>query len=208
MKNIRKFFPIFSQQKKLVYLDSAGTSFKPFSVIRAIQDYYQSYSINTHSEGSNFLTQKVQAAVQQTRQLIAEKINGAAEEIIFLPSATYALNILALSLKKFCRWGNKILLTTLEHSSNCYPWQEVAREKAMKVEFLPLNEEFVVDINKLENYIDKKTTIVSFSHLSNSLGVINPVAEISQKIKRINPGCLVIVDACQSVAHLPINVKE
>jgi len=73
---------------------------------------------------------------------------------------------------------------------------------------LPLNKNFTIDFNKLESYVDKKTRIVSFSHLSNSLGVINPVKEITKKIKKINPNCLVIIDACQSVAHLPINVKE
>jgi len=76
------------------------------------------------------------------------------------------------------------------------------------VEFLPLNKDFTIDINHLDNYIDQKTKIVSFAHMSNSLGVINPVQEISKKIKKINPNCLIIIDACQSVAHLPINVKE
>jgi len=76
------------------------------------------------------------------------------------------------------------------------------------VDFFPLTKNLVIDIDKLENCIDKKTRIVSFSHLSNSLGVINPVKEITKKIKKINPNCLVIIDACQSVAHLPINVKE
>jgi len=76
------------------------------------------------------------------------------------------------------------------------------------VDFLPLTKNFVIDIAKLENYIGKTTRMVSFSHLSNSLGVINPVKEITKKIKKLNPNCLVIIDACQSVAHLPINVKE
>jgi len=115
---------------------------------------------------------------------------------------------LALSLKNYLKEGDKIALTHLEHSSNCYPWQAIAQEKLAKVDFLPLNKDFMIDTNKLENYIDQKTKIVSFSHLSNSLGIINPVKEITEKIRKINPNCLVIVDACQSIAHLPINVKE
>ena len=118
-KNVRQLFPIFKHHPNLVYLDSAATLLKPFSVIQAANDYYQKYSINTHSEGSGFLAQKVQNTLRQTRQLGAQKSNARIEEIIFLPSATYALNILALSLKKELQKGDKILLTHLEHSSNC-----------------------------------------------------------------------------------------
>ena len=204
----RQLFPLFTHQKNLVYLDSAATSLKPLSVIQAISSYYEKYSINSHSEGNNSLSSEVRNTIQQTRQLIAQKINAQAEEIIFLPSTTYSLNILALSLKSYLAKGDKIYLTHLEHSSNCYPWQAVAQAKGVEVVFLPLNKNFTIDFNKLESYVDKKTRIVSFSHLSNSLGVINPVKEITKKIKKINPNCLVIIDACQSVAHLPINVKE
>jgi cysteine desulfurase/selenocysteine lyase len=205
---IRQNFPFFTHQKNLVYLDSAATSLKPKTVIKAISNYYENYSINTHSEGSSFLAQGVRQTVRQTRQLIAQKINARVEEIIFLPSTTYSLNILALSLKNFLEKGDKIGLTHLEHSSNCYPWQAIAQERGTQVVFLPLTKNFVIDIDKLENYINKKVKIVSFSHMSNSLGVVNPVQEITKKIKKINPNCLVIIDACQSAAHLPINVKE
>jgi cysteine desulfurase / selenocysteine lyase len=204
----RKLFPIFTRQKNLVYLDSAATSLKPKNVIQAISNYYENYSINTHSEGSSFLAQEVRQTVRQTRQLIAQKIDAQEEEIIFFPSTTYSLNILALSLKNFLQKGDKIFLTHLEHSSNCYPWQAIAQEREAQVNFLPLTKNFAIDIDKLEKYIDKKIKIVSFSHMSNSLGTINSVAKITQKIKEINPNCLVIIDACQSIAHLPINVKK
>ena len=204
----RKLFPIFTRQKNLVYLDSAATSLKPKTVIQAINNYYENYSINTHSEGSGLLAQEVRQTVQQTRQLIAQKINAQSEEVIFFPSTTYSLNILALSLKKFLQKGDKIFLTHLEHSSNCYPWQAIAQEKGVQVDFLPLTKSFIVDIKKLDNYIDKKTKIVSFSHMSNSLGTINLIEKITKKIKEINPNCLVIIDACQSIAHLSIDVKK
>jgi len=204
----RKLFPTFTRQKNLVYLDSAATSLKPKTVIQAISNYYENYSINTHSEGNSFLAQEVRQTIHQARQLIAQKINTQTEEIIFFPSTTYSLNILALSLKKCLQREDKIFLTHLEHSSNCYPWQAISQEKEIQIDFLPLTKNFVIDINKLENYIDKKTKIVSLSHMSNSLGVINPVVKITKKIKEINPNCLVIIDACQSIAHLPINVKK
>ena len=110
--------------------------------------------------------------------------------------------------KKDLEKGDKIYLTYLEHSSNFYPWQALAQEKGAKLDFLPLNEKFTIDIKQLPNYIDRNTKIVSFFHVSNSLGIINPVEEITKKIKEINPNCLVVLDACQSISHLPINVNK
>lgn len=192
----------------MVYLDSAATSLKPKAVIQAINDYNQKYSINSHSESSSHLFKKVWTTIQETRRIIAEKIKGQAEEISFLPSATYSLNILALSLKNRLQKGDRICLTRLEHSSNLHPWQAIAKEKEVSIDFLPLNKEFTIDIDKLDKYIDKKTKIVSFIHVSNSLGIVNPIAEITKKVKEINPECLVILDACQSIVHVPINVKK
>jgi cysteine desulfurase/selenocysteine lyase len=121
MNNFRSFFPIFTQQKNLVYLDSSATSLKPQMVIQALVDYYQKYSVNSHSENSNFLFQQVGETIRETRKLIAQKIMVQPAEIIFVPSATYALNILALSLCNYLPRGGKIALTHLEHSSNLYP---------------------------------------------------------------------------------------
>src|SRR3954469_13371462 len=163
---LQKLFPIFTHQKNLVYLDSAATSLKPKIVIQAIRDYYEKYSINSHSGGSNLVARTVQLTIQQTRQLIAQRINAEPEEIIFLPSTTYSLNILALSLKNYLEKGDKIFLTHLEHSSNCHVWQSITQEKGAKADFLPLNKEFKIDTNNLEKYIDKKTKIVSFIHMS------------------------------------------
>jgi cysteine desulfurase/selenocysteine lyase len=205
---ISRHFPFLKNNKNLVYLDNAGTTLKPKNVIEAINEYYEKYSINNHSGGGNILFNKIQTTIQQTREIIAQKINGRSEEIIFLPSTTYSFNLLSLSLKEYLKKGDKICLTYSEHSSNCYPWQAIAQKKEAKVEFLDLNQDFTIDINNLNKLIDQKTKIVSFSHMSNSLGVINPIAEIVKKIKEINPNCLIIIDACQSIAHLPINVKE
>src|SRR4051794_16504695 len=115
---IRQLFPLFTRHKNLVYLDSAGTSLKPKFVIQAISNYYEKYSINSHSEGNNLLSNEVRNTIDRTRQLIAQRINSQTEEIIFLPSTTHSLNILALSLKNYLEKGDKIALTHLEHSSN------------------------------------------------------------------------------------------
>ncbi|CAG8452982.1 10875_t:CDS:2 [Racocetra fulgida] len=188
-----------------IYLDSAATSLKPKIVIQAIVDYYQKYSINSHSENNNPWFRQVWKTIRETRQLVAQKIVARAEEIIFVPSATYALNILSLSLRDYLTPGDKIALTLLEHGSNLYPWQATAQTKTAEIVFLPLTNDFVIDINQLSNYINQQTKIVSFFHLSNSLGTINPVAEIAQKIKKINPECLIIVDACQNNPTEKIN---
>lgn len=208
MSNFRCLFPIFEQHKGLVYLDSAATNLKPQTVIDAINDYYQKYSINFHSKGNNFLFKEVWKNIRETRQLVARKINAQSEEISFVPSATYAFNILALSCQKFLEAGDKIFLTHLEHSSNLCPWQAIAQEKGLEVDFLPLNENLIIDVSQLPNYIDKKTKIVSFFHVSNSLGTINPVAEITQRIKQINPNCLIILDACQSITYTSTDIHE
>src|SRR5690349_16328888 len=117
----RQLFPLLVHYKNLVYLDGAATSLKPFGVIQSINDYYEKYSINSHSESNHYLSNEVRNTIQQTRQLIAQKINAQIEEIIFLPSTTYSLNILALSLKGYLERASKIFITHLEHSSNCYP---------------------------------------------------------------------------------------
>src|SRR2546423_698716 len=109
MKDLRHFFPIFRQQKNLVYLDSAATSLKPKIMIRAINDYYKKYSFNLHSESASFLFKKIKITIQKTRELIALKIKARLlQEIIFFPSATYALNVLALSCRSYFEEKDKI----------------------------------------------------------------------------------------------------
>lgn len=208
MDKARKDFPIFKEQKEIIYLDSAATSLKPQTVIQAINDYNQKYSINSHSESSSPLFKKVWTTIWETREIIAQKIKAKPEEIIFLPSTTYALNILALSLKNYLQKGDQICLTYLEHSANLHPWQAIAKERGVIIDYLPLNKEFIIDIDRLDKCISKKTKIVSFVHVSNSLGVINSVAKVAQKIKKINPECLVVLDACQSIIHVPIDIGK
>lgn len=205
---ISKNFPFLSHHKKIIYLDSAGTSLKPKIVIDSIVEYYEKYSINNHTVIGNNLFKKVQSIIKETREVIARKINSQIEEIFFSPSTTYSLNTLAISLKNILEKGDEIYLTHLEHSSNCYPWQAIAKEKEAQIKFLTLNKKFSIDLSKLEKMISKKTKVVSFFHMSNSVGSINQVEEITKKIKEINPECLVIVDACQSIAHLPIDVAK
>lgn len=209
MKNLRNFFPFLKEKKEIIYLDISGTALKPDSVIKSINDYYQKYSINSHSIINNSLFNTLTKIIYQTRKLVAERIKVfLPEEIIFFPSATYAFNILALSCEDYLKKGDNILLTYLEHSSNIFPWQAVAKKKKVFIKYLPLTTEFTIDINQINKLVDYRTKIVSFFHVSNSLGTINQVAEIAQKIKKINPNCRIILDACQSIVNIPIEAKK
>lgn len=206
--NIKNYFPIFKKNKSLVYFDNSGTSLKPYIVIKGINDYYNKYSINNHINGNSSLENKVREVIKKTKYLLSKNINSNSKEIFFFPSATYALNILALSLESILNKGDEIFLTNLEHSSNYYPWQSISIKKGAKILFLPLNDKFIIDIFSIKKLINIKTKIVSFSHLNNSLGTINKVKEITKIIKKINPDCLVILDCCQSFSHLSINVID
>ena len=185
MNDLRKEFPIFKKQKRLIYLDRAATSLKPQVVIQAINDYNQKYSINSHSESNSPLFKKVWETIQKTREIIAQKLQACSEEIIFLPSATYALNILALSLKDCLQAGDRICLTYLEHSSNLYPWQAIAKEKKIIIDYLPLNKEFTIDISKLDKYIDENTKIVLIAPATETSSAIQSAFKmIGIKIKK------------------------
>jgi len=208
MNKFRKYFPIFKKQKEIIYFDNAGTTLKHKNVIFAINQYYKKYSINDHTQGSDKISKKVRKEIEETRKIISKEINAESEEIFFLPSATYSLNILSFSLENILKKNDKILLTFLEHSSNIFPWQSIAKKKKAKIEFLKLNENFIIDLEILKKKIDKNVKIVSFFHVSNSFGSTNPVEKITKIIKKNNPKCIIILDACQSISYYKINVKK
>lgn len=205
----RSFFPFFINNPQVVYLDNSGTSLKPFALIKGVNKYYEELSVNTHTVGSHSLLKTTQQEIFLTRRLIANKIGVKnPKEIVFMPSTTYALNILTLSLSNYLKKNDQIALTYLEHSSNCYPFEYLAKKCQAITMFLPLNKQGMIDIDQLDKYINHKTKIVSFAHINNNLGVTQPIYSITAKIKKINPNCLIIIDACQSISHIPILVDE
>ena len=207
---IREDFPILKREvneKPLVYFDNAATSQKPLSVIAAIDRYYREYNANVH-RGIHKLAEEATLAHEEAREKVARFIGAKqASETIFTRNTTEALNLVAYSWGRTnVGKGDKIVLTISEHHSNIVPWQILAREKGATVEFIRIDENGELrqdDINKL---IDDSTKIVCVAHASNVLGTINPVKEIGRLAHRY--GALCLVDAAQSVPHMPVNVRD
>ena len=210
VKRLRNDFPFLEKKPLTIFLDNAGTTLKPVTVIESIKKCYVDYSLNPHSVSSYPGFRKVDQIINETRELLIEKIEGnSPEELVFIPSATHSFNFLALACKTWLKKGDEIALTYLEHSSNYYPWEILTKEIGVKLIFLPLNFDNQIDLFELDKYINNHTKVVSFFQVSNALGVINPVTKIVEVIKKRNPDCLVIVDACQSItANQEIFAKQ
>lgn len=200
---IKKDFPIF--RKKLVYLDNASTSQKPQQVIDSVKKFYEEDNANVH-RGIYRLSQRSTIAYEKAHEIVAKFINADFREIIFTRGTTESLNLLAYSLGRKLQEGDEIVLTEMEHHSNLVPWQQLAKEKKLVLKFIPVKEDFTLDRQKARRLITEKTKIVAVVHTSNMLGTVNPVKEIS-KIAH-DAGSLVVLDAAQSVPHIPVDVKE
>jgi cysteine desulfurase/selenocysteine lyase len=204
----RSQFPILSKKikgKHLVYFDNAATSQKPIAVIDAITNYYNENNANIH-RGLHTLADEATAAYETSREAVQEFIKAAhKEEIIFTKGTTDGINLIASA------WGNanlnlgdEIILSTLEHHSNIVPWQMLAERKGAVIKVIPVDEEGIINMQAFEQMLTPKTKIVSIIHVSNALGVINPVEEIISKAHANNT--LVLLDGAQSAVHLDINV--
>lgn len=205
---MKDYFPIFKNQPKLIYLDSAATSLKPNSVIDIETNYYTNISANIH-RGLYQTSQIASNQYDQSRQIIADFIHADISEIIFTSGTTASINLVAQS------WGNsnissgdEIIITQMEHHSNLVPWQQLALQKNAVLKYIPVKNDFTLDLESLDKSITPKTKIIALTHVSNVLGVINPIKQITQKIKSINPQTLVLVDGAQSVAHFPVDVAD
>ncbi len=207
---VRKMFPILEQQvngKNLIYFDNAATTQKPEVVINAISDYYQNYNANIH-RGIHALAEKATKAYENTRKTVQQFINSSeVEEIIFTSGTTESINIVAKSLgNKILNPGDEVIISELEHHSNIVPWQMVCDEKGAKLKVIPINEKGEINLQAFRNLITNKTKIVAVSHVSNTLGTINPVEEIIQLAHEY--GALVLLDGAQASAHIDIDVQE
>ena len=205
---IRKDFSILNKRingKQLVYLDNAATSLTPESVIGAMNEYYGSYNANVH-RSIHFIGEKATKEYEGAHKKVADFINADFEEVIFTRGATESLNALAYSLMRNLNEGDEIVLTQMEHHSNLVPWQQLAKDKKVKIGYIRINKDFELDIEHAKEIINKKTKIVSVTHVSNVLGTINPVKEIGKLAKNI--GAVFIVDSAQGIPHLPIDVKD
>lgn len=204
---IRQDFPILDQLihgKPLVYLDSAATSHKPQAVMEALTEFYSRDNANVH-RAIHTLGERATVRYEEARQKVAHFIGAAhPRQVIFVKNTTEAINLVANSWSKHINPGDELLLTPMEHHSNLIPWQQVASRKGAKLVFMPLRGDGTVDLEQLPKVLTRKTRLVSITHVSNVLGVINPVREIISAAHQV--GARVLVDGAQSVPHMPIDV--
>jgi cysteine desulfurase/selenocysteine lyase len=207
---IRKDFPILStltsRGKPLVYLDSAATSQKPNAVIDAVDEYNRTYNANVH-RGIYEIGERATAAYEAARKSTARFINAPdAHEIVFTRNATEAINLVAYSWgRKNIGRGDAIVLTEMEHHANLVPWQLLVQEKDGDLEFIPITDDGVLRLEVFEVLLRLKPKLVAFTHVSNTLGTINPVTEMTAMAHEA--GALVLVDGAQAVPHVPVDVQ-
>jgi cysteine desulfurase / selenocysteine lyase len=206
---VRSDFPILHQEingKPLVYLDNAATSQKPLSVLNALRDYYEGYNSNVH-RGAHTLSGKATDAYEGARDKIAALINATSRnEIVYTRNASEAINLVAYSWgMNNLQPGDEIILSVMEHHSNLVPWQFVAQKTGAVLKHVELTPEQTFDFEHFQKLVSHKTKLVSVVHVSNTLGCINPVKEICTLAHEY--GAKVLIDACQSVPHMPLDVQ-
>jgi cysteine desulfurase/selenocysteine lyase len=206
---IRKDFPILNQTVNghpLIYFDNAATSQKPRAVIDTLAHFYERDNSNVH-RGLHELSNRATAAYEDARKRLAAYLGAEAETIIFTRGTTESINLVVRA------WGDAnvgkgdvILLTEMEHHSNLVPWQLLARRKGATLRFVPVNPDGLLDLENLDDLLDGPVKIFSFTHISNTLGTINPAVDLCARARRA--GVTTLVDAAQSAGHRPLDVRE
>ncbi len=212
MRNdIKKDFPIFanweSMGKPLIYLDSAATTQKPQHVISTLDEYYSKFNANVH-RGNYELSQLATDMYEEARTKVAHFINAPKpESIIFTRNATESLNLIAYAwgLNNLHK-GDEIILSEMEHHSNLVPWHIISRHTGIVLKFIKLNSDFQLDLESLKQKLSPRTKAVSVVHVSNVLGTINPVKEITRMAHEA--GAIAIIDGAQSAPHMPVDVQD
>ena len=208
-ERVRGDFPILDQQvndNPLIYFDSAASSQKPQAVLEALQHYYQRDNANVH-RGAHTLSGRATDAYESARDKVANFINAASrEEIVYTRNASEAIKLVAYS------WGlanlqpgDEIILSVMEHHSNIVPWQLIAQKTGAVIKYVELTSTEEFDFEQYKSLLSERTKLVSVVHVSNTLGVINPVQKITQEAHQYD--AKVLIDACQSVPHMPIDVQ-
>lgn len=207
---LRAEFPILNQKvnnRPLVYFDNAATSQKPRCVIDSITDYYTTINSNVH-RGVHTLAQKATESFEGSRESVKTFINaGSTREIVFTRGTTEAINLVAYSFSEvFLLEGDNVIVTEMEHHSNFVPWQMACQRKKAEFRVLKVDENGKFEIKQLEKLIDAKTRIIAIAHVSNVLGIVNPVEEVIALAH--SRGIPVLLDGAQAVAHIPVDVTQ
>ncbi len=211
---IRKDFPIFDRTirdgKRLVYLDSGATSQKPAVVIDAESNFYRNHNAAAH-RGAHQLAEEATEAIESAREVVAKFLGGAVDEIVFTKHSTEALNLLAYSIgnspvgnRFHLTAGDEIVVSEMEHHANLIPWQQLAQRTGAVLKWFEVTPDGRLDLANIDSVITNRTKIVALTHQSNVLGTINPLAELVKRTHEV--GAIFILDACQSVPHMPVNV--
>ncbi len=212
---IRKDFPIFQRTirdgKRLVYLDSGATSQKPQSVIDAEVDFYRLHNAAVH-RGAHQLAEEATDIYEGARSKVAKFINAAEDEVVFTKSATESLNLISYAMgnsplgnRFHLMSGDGIVVTEMEHHANLIPWQQLAARTGATLSWFEVTPEGRLDLSNIDSIITEKTRVVALTHQSNVLGTINPLEAIVRRAHAV--GAVVVLDACQSVPHMTVDVK-
>ena len=207
---IRAEFPALSREIRpgvpLVYLDTTATSQKPLRVLEAMERYYRWHNANVH-RGIHTLAEEATAEFEGARTKIAEFIGAQdSREVIFTRNATEAINLVAKTWgSSNLKEGDRIVVSEMEHHSNLVPWQMLSAEQGLEINVLPVTEQGELDLREWERLLNKEPKIVCFTHMSNVLGTLNPVAEMCAQAR--DAGAVSVVDGAQSAPHLPVDVR-
>ncbi|MFQ6172516.1 cysteine desulfurase [Oryzobacter sp. R7] len=219
---LRAQFPILARTVRgghpLVYLDSGATSHKPVRVLDAERDFYERTNAAVH-RGAHQLSEEGTDAYEAARETIARFIGAPAHEVVFTRNATEAINLVAYALTNGAHGGggglgerfslgpgDEVLVTEMEHHANLIPWQEACRRTGATLRWVPLTDDGRLDLSTLDELLTERTKVFALTHVSNVLGTLNPVRELTARAHEV--GALVVLDACQSVPHLPVDVAD
>ncbi|GAA0994073.1 MULTISPECIES: cysteine desulfurase [Nocardiopsidaceae] len=217
---LREDFPILSRTvrdgRPLVYLDSGATSQKPRQVLDAEREFYERHNAAVH-RGAHQLAEEATDAYESARETIARFIGGDAGEVVFTKNATEAINLVAYAMGNAATAdeglrgfqvgpGDEIVVTEMEHHANLVPWQELCRRTGATLRWFPVTGEGRLDLSGIGELVNERTRVVAFTHQSNVLGTVNPVAPVVARAREV--GALTVLDACQSVPHMPVDVTE
>ncbi|WP_017582563.1 cysteine desulfurase [Nocardiopsis valliformis] len=217
---IREDFPILSRtvrdERPLVYLDSGATSQKPRQVLDAEREFYERHNAAVH-RGAHQLAEEATDAYESARETIARFIGADADEVVFTKNATEAVNLVAYAMSNAATAddklrsfqvgpGDEIVVTEMEHHANLVPWQQLCQRTGATLRWFPVTEEGRLDLSGIGDLVNERTKLVAFAHQSNVLGTVNPVGAITARAREV--GAMVLLDACQSVPHMPVDVRE
>lgn len=210
IQEIRSQFSILDQKvngKPLVYLDNAATSQKPDSVLNVWNQYYKEMNANVH-RGIHTLSQLATEEMELSRRKIQKFINAKHDfEVIFTKGTTEGLNLISYILTQKLKKDDEIIISYLEHHSNIVPWQLLCERTGAKLKVIPIDENGILQLDKLDEFLSEKTKVVSVNHVSNALGIVNPVEEIIAKTRK-NTDAYIVIDGAQSAPHFIIDVQK